>query len=450
FTPERPKMEVFLLSVFFFVSVLISVSSLDDAFIDIFALGIVRLKRNSINEDIEIPPTAVFVANWQEADVIEKMVEGNLARIPIDAVEFYLGVYPNDTETLSAALRLAEKHPDRVRVIVNSLPGPTSKGQMLNEMFRQVFSTDDDGPELVVLHDSEDVIDPRTFSIYAAYAKDHDFIQVPVFSLTSTHRSLVASTYMDEFAERHTREMVVRDAVGAMIPSAGVGTCMTKRLIRHFIKWRGAVLLNGCVTEDYILGVEVKRAGFRSAFASASTADGKMIDFVATREYFPSSFSASIRQKTRWVYGICFEGMHKLGWGGDPWDVYFFLRDRKGMVTNFLPPIALFLMIALLMEWIDSAKMPDDLTPIFEISIALNFIALLLRYVVRVASLGKVYGGVDFMGIAERWPVAAAVNFMAVFRAWKTYLTEAEFGTKPIAWSKTQHEVPDDFLNLDK
>lgn len=443
-------MEVFLLSVFFFVSILISVSSLDDAFIDIFALGIVRLKRNSINEGVEIPPTAVFVANWQEADVIEKMVEGNLSRIPIDAVNFYLGVYPNDTETLSAALRLAEKHPDRVRVIVNTLPGPTSKGQMLNEMFRQVFSTDDDGPELVVLHDSEDVIDPRTFSIYAAYAKDHDFIQVPVFSLTSTHRSLVASTYMDEFAERHTREMVVRDAVGAMIPSAGVGTCMTKRLIRHFIKWRGAVLLNGCVTEDYILGVEVKRAGFRSAFASASTADGKTIDFVATREYFPSSFSASIRQKTRWVYGICFEGMHKLGWGGDPWDVYFFLRDRKGMVTNFLPPVALFLMIALLMEWIDSAKMPDNMTPIFEFSIALNFIALLLRYAVRVASLGQVYGGVDFMGIAERWPVAAAVNFMAVFRAWKTYLTEAEFGTKPIAWSKTQHEVPDDFLNLDK
>jgi adsorption protein B len=255
---------------------------------------------------------------------------------------------------------------------------------------------------------------------------------------------------MDEFAERHTREMIVRDAVGAMIPSAGVGTCMTKRLIRHFIDSRGSVLMNGCVTEDYILGVEVKRAGFRSAFAAVSSDDGKSINYVATREYFPSNFSASIRQKTRWVYGICFEGIHRLGWGGDPWDVYFFLRDRKGMVTNFLPPIAFFLMVALFMEWVEVAKMPDNLTPIFEFSIALNLLALLLRYVVRVLSLGKVYGAADFIGIAERWPVAATVNFAAVFRAWKTYLTEAEFGTKPIAWSKTQHEVPDDFLSLEK
>jgi adsorption protein B len=31
----------------------------------------------------------VFVANWHEADVLGKMVEGNLARIPIDNVKFY-------------------------------------------------------------------------------------------------------------------------------------------------------------------------------------------------------------------------------------------------------------------------------------------------------------------------------------------------------------------------
>ena len=67
------------------------------------------------------------------------MVEGNLSRIPIPSVNLYLGVYPNDTGTRDVALRLAEKYPDRVCVIINTLPGPTSKGQMLNEMFLQVF-----------------------------------------------------------------------------------------------------------------------------------------------------------------------------------------------------------------------------------------------------------------------------------------------------------------------
>jgi hypothetical protein len=122
-------------------------------------------------------------------------------------------------------------------------------------MFSQVFASTD-CPDLVVLHDSEDIIDARTFAVYAAYAADHDFIQVPVFSLNRGKGAHVASTYMDEFAERHTREMIVRDAVGAAIPSAGVGTCMTKRLIRHFLSERGQVLMSGTVTEDYILGIE--------------------------------------------------------------------------------------------------------------------------------------------------------------------------------------------------
>ena len=252
------------------MSVLTTVSSLDDAFIDLLAIGITRYRLPRLNEQPgPIPPTAVFVANWHEEDVLGKMVEGNLARIRIPEVSFVLGVYPNDTGTLRVAKELETKHPDRVRVIVNTLPGPTSKGQMLNEMFSQVF-TRDDGPELVVLHDSEDVIDPRTFQIYAAYAVDHDYIQAPVFSLSRQKGAHVASTYMDEFAERHTREMIVRDALGAMIPSAGVGTCLSRRLVKHFLKARGQVLMSGTVTEDYILGVEAKRAGFKCAFAAVS------------------------------------------------------------------------------------------------------------------------------------------------------------------------------------
>jgi adsorption protein B len=145
------------------ISLIISISSLDDAFIDLLAFGITRrpFTRKPATVD-DIPTTAVFVANWHEADVLGAMVEGNLARIPIPQVKLYLGVYPNDTDTRDVALMLAAKYADRVRVIVNTLPGPTSKGQMLNEMFRQVYSTPD-APDLVVLHDSEDVIDPRTF-----------------------------------------------------------------------------------------------------------------------------------------------------------------------------------------------------------------------------------------------------------------------------------------------
>ncbi len=440
----------FLIVLLFTVSLLISVSSLDDSFIDLVALGIVRHRAPVLgNGETPIPSTAVFVANWHEEDVLGRMVEGNLARIDIPAVSLYLGVYPNDAGTLRVAKELADKYPDRVRVIVNRLPGPTSKGQMLNEMFSQVFGGDN-GPELVVLHDSEDIIDPRTFAVYAAYAPDHDFIQAPVFSLNRGKGAVVASTYMDEFAERHTREMIVRDAVGAAIPSAGVGTCLTKRLIRHFLQTRGQVLMSGTVTEDYILGIEAKRAGFKSAFAAVSSDAQEGLDFVATREFFPKTLEASIKQKTRWVYGINFEALHKLGWQGDPWDFYFFMRDRKGMITSFLPPLSLALLCLMLLGYIDVADLSAPMDDILIASMWINLVALITRYVVRVLAGGQVYGKRDWIGIAMRWPAALYINMAAVYRAWKTYLGESQLATRPIAWSKTVHEIPDDFATANR
>jgi adsorption protein B len=98
----------------------------------LLALGIARFRPRWLGDASQsIPNTAVFIANWREEGVLGRMVEGNLARIQIPEISLYLGVYPNDTATLGVAKALEAKHPDRVRVIVNRLSGPTSKGQML-------------------------------------------------------------------------------------------------------------------------------------------------------------------------------------------------------------------------------------------------------------------------------------------------------------------------------
>ena len=355
-------------------------------------------------------------------------------------------MYPNDTGTLRVAKQLEAKYPARVRVIVNTLPGPTSKGQMLNEMFAQVFGSDE-CPEMVVLHDSEDVIDPRIFAVYAAHAGEYDFIQAPVFSLKRAKGAHVASTYMDEFAERHTREMIARNAVGAAIPSAGVGTCISKKLIRHFLRTRGQVLMSGAVTEDYILGVEAKREGFKGAFAAVSKRVDEGLDFVATREFFPKTLTASIKQKTRWVYGINFEAMHKVGWNGDLWDLYFFLRDRKGMLTNFLPPISLFLLVIMMLGYIDVADLPAELQP-FLLASNVDQPHRARRPLfdphrrLSQSFTGRPTGGAWRM----RWPVSLYINMAASWRASKTYLRQIGLATKPIVWSKTTHELPEDFM----
>jgi adsorption protein B len=57
-----------------------------------------------------------------------------------------------------------------------------------------------------------------------------------------------------------------------------------------------------------------------------------------------------------------------------------------------------------------------------------------------------VYGFWDPLGIALRWPIALYINMAAVWRAWKTYLGESALATRPIVWSKTAHEIPENFI----
>jgi glycosyl transferase family 2 len=205
------------------------------------------------------------------------------------------------------------------------------------------------------------------------------------------------------------------------------------------------VLATGCVTEDYILGIEAKRAGFKSAFAAVSESAARYGEFVATREFFPQGFAASVRQKTRWVFGINFEAMRRLGWRGDAWDIYFFVRDRKGMVTNFLPPVSLVFLGLLLCGSCDMAYLPPDLQPVFSVVLSINLVALVSRYLIRMSAFKRVYGRYDALGVMLRWPVGVVVNAIAVLHAWRTYLFESAMATKPIAWAKTEHEVPMDF-----
>lgn len=428
------------------LAILICISSLDDLAVDAAAFALERPTSSIAVEplDAQNKRIAIFVANWHEADVLEQMVEANLAALGYRKLRIYLGVYPNDNATRDIALALERRYPDRVRTIINRLPGPTSKGQLLNVMFDEVFGRAKPWPELVVIHDSEDVIDPRSPAVYSAYAAHFDFIQIPVFSLDSRRRSWVAAHYMEEFAERHCREMEIRSALGAVIPSAGVGTCLNRRVIDHFIETRGTVLDNGSVTEDYILGAEVHRAGFRSAFVRlAGEGDAGII---ATREYFPKTFWASVRQKSRWVFGICFEGTRKLGWTGNLRDDFFFYRDRKGVVTNLLPPVALVLAGAAFAFEIPTEPESAALRETLIVILVFNGVALVFRAAIKIVSIRRVYGFYDPLGVLVRWPVGVCVNCIATARAWRSFLFESRLASRPITWAKTQHELPDHFV----
>lgn len=432
--------------------VIMLVASLDDLIIDVLSAFRLRGKqlpalpaKRDEQSLLAAPSVAVFVANWHEADVLGAMVDRNLRNFTYPRVKFVLGVYPNDTETKSVALQLAQKHPEHVQVVVNRRSGPTSKGQMLNEMFAQVFAKREAAPDLVVMHDSEDVIAPRSFEVYAREAQNHAMIQIPIFSLDSRHRSLIGATYMEEFAERHTLELRLRELLGAFVPSAGVGTCLRKDLICHFINSRGYVLQPGSVTEDYILGAEAHRAGFSTRFAAYRNGEDAKGSLIATLEYFPKDFWASVRQRTRWTYGIGFEGAKRLGWFGSAWNRFFLYRDRKGVVANILPLVSLALLLVCLLAGPDPSGLSDWQRRLLLVVLGINSASIAIRILQKAAALRRVYGFFDLLGLVARWPIAMLINAIAVARAWRSFIVESALASKPVVWAKTKHELPENF-----
>ena len=121
--------------------------AVDDIFIDLVAI-IRGLRPKLVSEeelrDLRARPeknVAIMVANWHEVGIIGRMINGNQKQLDYTNFHFFAGVYPNDPETRAEVEALRERYKN-VHVVVNSKEGPTSKGQMLNEIARAIFETE--------------------------------------------------------------------------------------------------------------------------------------------------------------------------------------------------------------------------------------------------------------------------------------------------------------------
>lgn len=446
------------LFVLFTCAVIIATSlfTLDDLFIDFVAFS-KKLKPRLINASVlermkrtKQKQVAIMIANWKEAEVLGPMIRGNIRGLEYDNYTFFLGVYPNDTATWEEASRLEKLYPHKVVVIVNSLPGPTSKGQMLNEIARQIIASEEMTKkhyDIFLLQDSEDVLHRHSLTLMNFYSHEADFIQIPVFSFDVPKLSLVGGIYIDEFSESHTKDLLVRQELGAAIPSAGVGTAMSRDLVvGMMLQQEGKFLKEDTLTEDYHLGIMAKPLGFRSQFVCVQLEkDSGHKEFIATREYFPSHFMASIRQKSRWTLGIAYQGMENIQWSGSLVDRYFLLRDRKGPASSVLIVLATLVLLIFVGIALLSAKVPEAFQNRWiQGLVVLNTLGMALRLVQRMRAVHRVNGWAQMMLVPMRWPLANVVNVMASYRAYRTYKDSIRKGTRPV-WVKTDHKLPAHF-----
>ena len=462
------------------VAILILISSCDDLFIDLWYWGRRIYRRFAIEPDHRRLSAAqlqeraeqhmaIMVPAWLEYDVIAQMIENMVAVLDYRHYVVFIGTYVNDTATIDEVERMRVRYSQLRRVEVPH-PGPTCKADCLNWIVQDIFNYENENNiefAGIVLHDSEDVLHPLELKFFNYLLPRKDMIQLPVASLEREWYELVAGTYMDEFAESHAKDMTVRESVAHIVPSAGVGTCFSRRAMLALRQnSHGQPFNTDSLTEDYDVGMRLSRMGMHAIFTRFSVqfhvhrrdswfGSGKSKEILlemplCVREYFPNTFRAAYRQKARWVLGIGLQSWEQIGWRGSLAARYLMLHDRKGVVTAFISMLAYLLVLQFILFYVASAMgmWTDRFPPFFDNDgwwrtvIYFNAAAMISRVAHRIYFVTPLYGWRHGLMSVPRLVVANFVNFMAVCRAWRLFLAYLVFGT-PLVWDKTMHDFPD-------
>lgn len=361
-------------------------------------------------------------------------------------MRLYVGCYANDPETLTAAMKGAKGDP-RVRIVVNDRPGPTTKADCLNRIYAALCHDEDRTRTRfgsIVLHDAEDFVHPAALALIDRHLRSAAFVQLPVRPEPQAASLWVAGHYGDEFAEAHAKSMVVRNAIGAAIPAAGVGCGFSRDLLAALARERtgrtdGEPFAAECLTEDYELGLLVSRSGGSSRFLRVRDHLGEL---VATRAYFPGTLDAAVRQKARWIHGIALQGWDRLGWFGGPVDVWMALRDRRGLLTAVVLASAYLLIVieAILgIARLSGLQVGQPLSPLLSTMLAVSFAAFVWRAFWRFGFTASEYGLAEGFLAILRIPVANVIAIMAGRRALVAY-ARSLYGAAP-GWDKTAHSL---------
>lgn len=241
---------------------------------------------------------AVFVAAWQEAAVIGAMLRHCQKAWADNANHhIYVGCYPNDDATI-ASVMAAAAHNSAVKLVLCDHAGPTTKADCLNRLWRAM--TEDElkygyKVKAIILHDAEDQVDKDELTLYDRLIEKAQAVQLPVIPMRVSGSLWISGHYCDEFAEAHGKSLVVREAIGAPLPLAGVGCAIDRNVLgRIALAADRRPFDEGSLTEDYELGLKIGQQNGRTILARIANDAGALI---GTRACFPDTLEASVRQK---------------------------------------------------------------------------------------------------------------------------------------------------------
>lgn len=438
-----------------FAAVGIALGGIDDLLVDLCWIA-GRLRRGYDRAAREAPTLAsygppkrpgrlaIFIPAWDEAGVIAPMLRHALAAFADADVTLFVGSYANDRAT-NREIEAVARDTDRIRIARCRDPGPTTKADCLNAIWRAMLAEERAAGvrfKAVVLHDAEDVVDPGEAALFDRLIEDHDLVQIPVVPLFDAGTRWIAGHYGDEFAEAHGKDMRVRNALGAGVPSAGVGCAIRRDALAAVAAARdGDPFDADSLTEDYELGLRLAARGASGAFIALPRTTGAPP--IAVRAHFPHRLNTAVRQKTRWITGIALSGWERLGWQGGLAERWMRLRDRRAVLAAIVLSAAYGALAIGAVLAVVAATGPLSLSPPSPLLAGLllaNAALLAWRLAMRAVFTGRLYGRREGAIAIPRAFVSNIIAIMAARRALAGFLS-ARRNARP-RWDKTRHVFP--------
>lgn len=195
------------------------------------------------------------------------------------------------------------------------------------------------------------------------------------------------------------------------------------------------------LTEDYELGLRFYKLGFKTSFVNLKTDSKYGNSRIGVGEYFPNTFWASVKQRSRWIAGIVFQNWKIHGWKGSFKTKYFLTRDRKTIISFFGTALS-FIVFGYFLAYAVSRAMGYNFLPeivqqktvlwyLMMTSLLFMFVRIFHKFAFTYNWYGLRYA---IMSIFRTF-VDNIVNFFAIIRAVKVFRQTKD----KVVWDSTEH-----------
>jgi hypothetical protein len=195
------------------------------------------------------------------------------------------------------------------------------------------------------------------------------------------------------------------------------------------------------LTEDYELGMRFYQLGLKTGFFNVKLDGDKNSTRVATAEFFPNKFWPAVKQRSRWIAGICLQNWKAHKWDGNLTTKYFLFRDRKPLLSfwsTFLSNILLIYFIYLAVGSVfnfDNSLISGKISPVLAYLMTFNLVFMVSKAVHRFIFTSGWYGPAYGFASIFRLAIDSFINFFAIIRSVSVYRKTKH----KVVWDATTH-----------